>query len=158
MSFGLAERWHQTSKHTKPVIYNMHTQPPCTQPPTSTVESVQVRPTRTITDQYLQTRRSVVVLKCASILKCQNHTYLSSSGGVVWSRDWGSLVTWYYLICKWNGSSNTASDINGTACAVKRVIYNRLAHRSHLTTQHIGLRDGQTTSTLYRYRLMSCKM
>jgi len=34
---------------------------------------------------------------------------------------------------------------------VKRVIYNRLAHRSHRTTQHIGLRDGQTTSTLYRY-------
>jgi len=34
---------------------------------------------------------------------------------------------------------------------VKLVIYNRLAHRSHRTTQHIGLRDGQTTSTLYRY-------
>jgi len=36
---------------------------------------------------------------------------------------------------------------------VKRVIYNRLAHRSHRTTQHIGLRDGQTTSALYRYTI-----
>ena len=61
--------------------------------PRAQSESVQVRPARTITDQYLQTRRSVVVLKCASIPKCQNHTYLSSSGGVVWSRDWDSLVT-----------------------------------------------------------------
>ena len=40
-SFTLAQIVPE-SKHTKPVIYDMHTQPPCTQPPTSTVESVQV--------------------------------------------------------------------------------------------------------------------